>query len=377
MTGVVNSCALYGSFTNANNWIGINYLVIIVGFSIVAVIYSLSRLLPAAARANMAGVTKVEITQLIISTVIIAVLIASSSAACSIAVAISQSVSGNSYTPFVLADSYIGNLIYNKGLAIYGQIYVLSITYDIYSKVLAAAGGLISSLIPGFGNLFEFSSPSISIKGIVGYDAAIGLGIFSTLLVVLFSPLVILAVGMLFIQYLAIPIIEYTMFTIVLPIAIAMRSLAFAGQGLRTASNAVLAIAVAAYLIYPVTIGFDSYVMSWLFSPSNPSYPFLESTYSHITTIPSTFFSTTGIPAFGSSTYPSISSVLSMLSASGFLSAISFSEPLTIVNEISELMFQAVLLFALNIAITIGFATSLANALNSGIGGAVSFWSNI
>jgi hypothetical protein len=374
---MINSCALYGSFTNANNWIGINYLVIIVGFSIVAAIYSLSRLLPPNTREKMTGITKIEITQLMISAVIIAVLIASSSAMCSISTYISQSVTGQAYSPFIFADSYIGNLVFNKGLGIYGQIYALSISYDIYSKVIAFLGSAIVSNIPGLTSIFSRAAGPLNVTITLGYDASIGLGIFSTLLVALFSPLVILAVGMLFIQYLAIPIIEYTMFTIVLPISIAMRSIAFAGGGLRTASNSLLAIAIAAYLIYPATIGFDAYTMHWLFSSSNPTYTFLESTYSHPTAIPTTFLSTTGIPAFGSITTPSISSIWSTLSLTGFLSAISFSEPLTIVNEISELMFQAVLLFALNIAITIGFAISLTKALNSGIEGAASFWSNI
>ncbi len=374
---MVNTCALYGSFTNANNWIGINVLVIIVGLSIIAVIYSLSRLLPYDTRAKLTGITKIEITQIIISAVIIAALIAASSTACSISASMSQSVTGTAYSPFVFADSYIGNLVYSKGLAIYSQVYTLSITYDIYSKVLAFAGGIISSLIPGIGELFKSSVGGLAITGTLGYDAAIALGILSTLLVSMFSPLVIIAVGMLFIQYLMLPVIEYTMFTIVLPIAIAMRALAFSGAGLRNASNAVLAIAIAAYLIYPMTVGFDAYTMHWLFSSSNPTYTFLSSTYSHSSTIPSSFLSTTGIPSFGSSTYPSISSILSTLSVSGFLSAVSFSEPLTIVNEISELMFQAVVLFGLDIVITMGFAGSLAKALNSGIEGAASFWSNI
>ncbi|MGC8478593.1 MAG: hypothetical protein ACP5NE_01545 [Candidatus Micrarchaeia archaeon] len=375
---MVNTCALYGSFTNANNWIGINVLVLIVGLSIVAAIYSLSRLLPSDTRAKVTGITKIEITQLIISAVIIASLIAASSTACDIAALISRSVTGTAYSPFVFADFYIGNLIYNKGLAIYAQIYTLSITYDIYSKVLGFAGSMIASLIPGVGELFKYSFGGIAtITGTLGYDAAIALGIFSTLLVVMFSPLVIIAVGMLFIQYLLLPVIQYTMFTIVLPIAIAMRSLSFTGAGLRSASNAVLAIAIAAYLVYPITVGFDAYTMNWLFSASNPTYTFLASTYSHNTAIPSTFLSTTGIPAFGSATYPSTGSILSMLSISGFLSAISFSEPLTIVNEVSELLFQSVVLFGLDIVITIGFASSLARALNSGIEGAASFWSNI
>lgn len=374
---MVNTCALYGSFTNANNWIGINYLVIVVGLSIVAVIYALSKLLPANTSAKLAGITKMEITQLTISAIIVAILVASASMVCSVSVSISSSISGNQYNPFVMATSYIGNLIYGKGIGLLTELYTLSITYTIYGNMMSGIGGAVSNLIPDLTKQIALGKASVSISPVIGYDAGIAFGVLAIALTGAFSPLVIISLGMLFLQYLLIPVIEYTAFTIVLPIAIAMRSLSFIGAGLRPAANAVLAIAIAMYLIYPMTVVFDSYAMSWIFSNQNPSYTFLSSTYTHPPPATPSFFSSTGLPSFDGLTSPSPASIFSSLSAGGFISVISFTEPLVIVNEMSELLFQAVFLFALNIAITIGFAMSLTNALTSGIEGVASFWSNI
>ncbi len=373
---MVNTCALYGSFTNANNWIGINYLVIIVGFSIVAAIYMLSKITPQNTSAKLTGITKIEITQLMISALLVAVLIASATTVCNIATSISTAVNGNPYGPFTLADSYIGSLVYNKGIGLLSNIYTLSITYYIYANLLTMTSSSISSFIPKT----ELAYGNFNLKITFGYDAGISLGILSTVLLAVFAPLVIISLGMLFLQYLLLPIIQYTMFTIALPIAIGMRSIAFAGAGgtgLRGAANSILAIAIALYLIYPLVVGFDAYIMHWMFSPQNPSYTFLESTYSHPTAPVSTFLLTTGTTGFGSTSWPSISSIFKQLTQGNFLAAIDFSEPAIIVNDVSEFMFQAVVLFALNIAITIGFAMSLAKALNGGIEGAASFWSNI
>ena len=46
-----------------------------------------------------------------------------------------------------------------------------------------------------------------------------------------------------------------------------------------------------------------------------------------------------------------------------------------LVINLSELVFQGVVLFAINVAITIGFAMGLTRALNAGVEGAGSFWS--
>ena len=38
--------------------------------------------------------------------------------------------------PFTLADSYIGGLVYNRGIGLLSNIYTLSITYYIYANLL-------------------------------------------------------------------------------------------------------------------------------------------------------------------------------------------------------------------------------------------------
>jgi hypothetical protein len=73
---------------------------------------------------------------------------------------------------------------------------------------------------------------------------------------------------------------------------------------------------------------------------------------------------------------------MSALSGSNFISSLfnPFSiipHTHAIINNIAELIFQGIVLFAVNVAITLGFAIGLTKALNSGIEGAGSFWSNM
>ena len=99
--------------------------------------------------------------------------------------------------------------------------------------------------------------------------------IMTNLYIDLFSSVLLVMIGMLFVQWLSLPIIQAVAFTLMLPFALILRSIAFAssgGQGLRETANAILAIAIALYLIYPLMIMFNSYAISYIFSPANPLY---------------------------------------------------------------------------------------------------------
>ncbi len=382
----INACALYGGSGYATGWLGINYLIILAGFSIIAFVYMLSRFMPANVAGKISSITRVEIFELIISAIIITALIAVAAGACNVSTVISQSVTGSSLDPFHFADFYIGNLTFNTGLSLLTNVYALSIDYSIDSNLLAAGSGYIGGLLktPTLGGVVQVSFP-------LGFDLGVFYGILGSLFLTVFAPLIVTALGMLFIQWLSIPVIQATAFVIVLPIAIAMRSIAYAsaGSGLRQAANSLLAIAIAAYIIYPLIISFSPCIVSWIYGQSNcfgsinPAAQYLPS-YTVGSLSPQEFSS------LGSSQInlgsgilinsPAIGSLLNSALTIG-LPALdpftAFAQISSLINSMAQFMFIAVFLFVMDILVTVAFAAGLYKALNAGLEGATPLWSNL
>jgi hypothetical protein len=387
MTLIASTCAYGGGGSYVTGFLGINYIVILVSFMVLALIYMLGKLLPGATRGKLTEAARAEIPQLLISVIIIAALLATSQIACGVSTSMARSLipaAGvpSGLSPFGFADYYVGNLALNTGLRLLTTIYSLGITYSIDARIFQALGTQLD--IP---DISVIDTPIFEANVTYGYDAGITYGIMADDFFAVLAPLVTLTVGMLFLQYLALPIIQYTAFVVLLPIAIALRSLSFTGGRLRSTANAVLAIAIALYIIYPLTIAFDSYAVSWIFSPSNPEYgctSCLGSTYA-LASLPTSLFS--NIPLSGEVTLGPVSVPLSVLSnflgssAGTYLTSLSppvmMSQLHTLITQISQFIFIAVVLFAVNISITIGFAMGLTRALDSGIEGAASFWSSL
>lgn len=383
---IASTCAYGGGASYVTGFLSINYLVIAISFSALAMVYMVGRLLPGSTRSKVMEVSRSEISQLFLSVLIIAILFASAQLACGISGTMSRNLEPNvglpsNLSPFGFADYYIGNLALNIGLGLLTHIYTLAITYSIDARVMMAAGNLVATLI---SDLPLVNTSILHVTFTTGYDAGMVYGVAADTYLAVLAPLVILTIGMMFIQYIALPIIQYTAFVVVLPVAIIMRSLSFTGVNLRNTSNAVLAIAIAVYLIYPLTISFDSFAINWIFSSSNPQYGCtncLSSAYL-LQSLPSSYFSSTSSVTIGTIQVPT--SFASGLLQSTFFSDISsiyppvmVSQSEQLITEVGQFMFIAVVLFAVNIAITAGFAMGLTKALNSGIEGASSFWSNI
>ncbi len=389
------SCSLYGNTSYASGWLGINSLVILTGFAIISVVYMASRFMPASARQKMTAITRIELVELMLSGVIIAALVVFSSAACSLSSSISQSSGGISGSPFVIADSYIANLTFNRGLGTLTDIYSLSIGYAIDSNIWSTVGGASSGLLEALVPPVPLTPAScaagplnfcVTETSTFGADLGVLYGVISDLFISLLAPLMIASIALLFVQWISIPFIEATAFVVVLPVAIALRSFAYAaaGNGLRNAANAILAIAIAAYLIYPVMISFDPCIMAWIqgqnscFGPasSNPASQYLPSYASP--TLSATLFNNIGsgsIPGFSST--PSIGSLVN----AGLFAGLPALDPASVdaqiiafIAVIGQFIFQATVLFGIDIAITIAFAMGLARALNSGILGQSPFW---
>jgi hypothetical protein len=383
---ILNNCAIYGASNYTNNWLGINYLVILAGLFLVAFIYMISKFMPANMKARIVSMTRVELVELFTSALIIVVLLFFASAVCNISSTLSYQATGSSYSPFIYSDFYIGNLTFNTGLKLLSQVYTLSIGFAIDGRLLTAVSNFLSTLVsaPEQSGIIQITFP-------FGYDLGVLYNSVSTLFLDFLAPIVVAALGTLFVQWISIPLIQATAFVVVLPIAIIMRSLPLsgAGGGLRSASNAVLAIAVAAYLIYPLTISFDPCMISWIYGNSSciaapnysapyiPSYQLNTLTPGVLSAISSNSTARTGIAGIST---PMINSFI----GTAFDAGIGAVDPYTLLSStqtmiiyISQFIFQGVILFALDITITIGFAFGLSKALDAGLGGQSPFWSNI
>ena len=396
-------CALYGGTSYTNAFLGVNFLVILAGFAIVAFVYMLSRFMPPSMGGKMTAVTRVEIVELVISALIIMMVIALALGACTVSSAISTSVTGSGSSPLVFSDQYLGTLTFSTGLTLLTNIYTYSIAYSIDGNLYGSISNNLAEYLPLLIPEEQAVEAADSSGGVFpikfefpfGYDLGILYSILGTLFLIALAPLVITALGMLFVQWLSMPVIQATAFVIVLPVAIAMRSFAYAaaGPGLRQAANTILALAIAAYIVYPLAVSFDPCIISWVYGQSsclagvypaagsNPASPYLAPYIvaslppGEFSSLESGSFSTSG----GSIQIPALSTFLSAGTAIGLPALDPFAtiaQLQTLIDSIAQFIFIAIFLFALDLAITFAFAMGLTRALNSGIEGEARFWSD-
>jgi hypothetical protein len=384
----IDVCSLTGGTTYVNSWLSINITVILISLLIGAFIYSLSKIMPSRFSAKVKSAVMSEITQAFIGVIIIMILLALSSTACNISASISQQLAQTSLSPFQYADYYIGNLSTNTGLGMLSRVYTLSIEYSIEATILDSTYG---AFLNNFANGYTYSNPFMSISFAPSFALGKVMKILSDTYLVVFSTLLIIVIGMLFIQWLLIPVLQYTAFTVVLPVALVMRSFGFVGGNLRNTANAFLAIAIAAYLVYPLMVAFDAYAVNWIFSTSNPTYQYLQFETNLPKYSTSTFFSQmpsssliSGNPAtatsFTNSYLSSASISINPLVALGSVIANAATAPLTtdaLTSEIAKFIFVGVFMFAINVAVTAGLAMGIARGLNGGVEGASQFWGNL
>ncbi len=381
--------------TNPYNtsWLSINFTVIMISFAVIAVVYILSNLMPTASSAKIKALVVTELNQNLISVIIIVILLGATITVSEFSATIG-STGAYACNPFASADFYVGNLTFNTGLKMLNNIYSTSITYAIDSRLYSGVGqSVYSSVITP--NVASFISKTFlnfglfSVTPIFAGDLGMPYAIMSDLLTIVFTPIMMLAMGAMFIQYLLIPLIQGSAFFVVLPIALIMRSFAFTGAGLRTAANSVLAIAIAAYLIYPTMVAYNPTMLSWIFTPCskstwcNPGWSYLDSAYSLPNIQESSFFTSTGgsTPTSVQMSGLSITSLsfgeFTQILSSAIDPALVVSNVLNIANEVAMFLFTSIVLFALDLMVMMGFAVGLAKALNGGLDGASSFWSNV
>ncbi|MGC8651649.1 MAG: hypothetical protein ACP5UH_00125 [Candidatus Micrarchaeia archaeon] len=386
---MINACAILGGSTYVNSWLSINLLVILVSLLIGAFILAISRILPSRFSGKVTSAVRTELTQALLSAVIIMVLLGMASAACSISTSMSSTVTGSALSPFQFADYYIGNLTMNSGLSLLSKVYFTSVEYSIESTIFEVSYG---SILNGYNPLaFAAKFNGLSVSFATRMNLGKVFKILSDVYMSVFAMVLITTIGALYLQWVMLPLLEYTAFIVVLPVALVMRSLSFVGGNLRNTANAFLAIAIAAYLVYPLMVGFDGYAVSWIFSANNPSYKYLSYAYTFTPYSPSAFFAelpSSSLVAGNPSTAPSylqsfVSSAgisLNPLAELGSLASSVLTAPYvtnTIIEEISKFMFVGIFMFAINIGVTAGLAMGVAKALNSGVEGASTFWGNL
>ncbi len=375
------ACGIFGgSYTSA--WVGISYTVVLTGMLIASAMFAIASFMPGETRSRFQEMAKAELVQLIISAFIIAVLMAFSATICNVVATESQQLTGTSMQPFQYAEYFIGNLSQNTGLRLLSYIYTASMTYSITAKVFQI---LPIYSIPYTTLSKTIGSTSLEITPKAGVSLATPYAAMSSVYMDLFSPLLTISIGMLFIMYLLLPIIQYAAFAIVLPVALILRSIAYTGggSGLRTAANSILAIAIAFYFIYPLTIALDHYMVNQIFTPANPEYAFLHQKVD-LNTIPQSFFSSSSYttntnsllpisPYSSTLQLPSIYTMFQYMISMGIFQGYSFlftvpSEVQYVITMLGQFIFIAIFLFAIDLTITIAFAMSLFKALESGFG---------
>ncbi len=404
-----NTCSLFGGtgFGNYNNWMWINVIVLIISLLIISFIYMISRFFSQKESQKFTQIMKIEIIQVIISAVILVMLLGFTTSACGITKSIATSLGSQSgynfpsSNPFVFADYYVGDLANNIGIKLLLQIYTESIGFNIDSMIFQNSGSLIFDIITASSstlkNTLEAIKSATSFSGNlsgwslnVNFETAIDLGVtyglLSDLLIGFFAPIVIVGIGLLYILWLILPVIQYTAFTVVLPVALIFRMIAFSGfgggtgvsqsVGLKSVANQILALAIALYIIFPLTIVFNAWAIHWIFSSNNPSYSYLHSTYVLNKIKPSNLFAANPITAkkfkwFGVG-IPSIFSILGTAITGNIIWSIIdpniiVQDVLNMVNEIAQYDFTVFLMIAIDFSIVLGFATGLSKALNTNL----------
>ena len=420
--GTADVCSLYGTTNYTNTWLGVNFLVLLVSILVISIVFSLGSVMGADMRAKIRSIVRFELIQVIISVFIIGAILGFSVVACSVSAQFSTSTTGTTMSPLQYADYYIGTVSLSKGLDLLTQAYAEGVKYAIDASVVNNLQYVFGSFFKGeqgaspnnFGNINIPSStksaiglgptpPTSQSGGIeaistsnvkkfisVSPTSGEGFGLYNVYSSLsgqyfgLFSPLIIFTLGLLMIQFLIIPVVQYTAFLVVLPVAIGMRSIAFTSSTLGDASNSLIALAIAFYIVYPMTVAFNAYAAGWIFSNGNPSYQFLNSAFSTSLVSSTSPFQYFNQPQTSQSKQTDMFSTMTQTLLPFFTQSASSNFNIPVIGDLSllhyyidqlaEFMFSSMLMFVIDIGITSMFAVSLYKALQSGLGEQTRFW---
>lgn len=403
-TSFLAQCQYNLQFLNYDGWVNAATLVVIAVLLISSVVYAVSGLLSENPREKLRAAVKYEYIQGIFSIVLIVILFTASIAACDMGGALTQGSSFTYSDPFQFANYYVSNLLFTKGIrlttAMWSAGVLLIIDAFLVNYALSLAGSIIPPLQISGGSFGLSVLPFITAGGssqpaTVIYD-------YNSILSAILEPLVVITFGLLFVIFMSLNAIEMLSLTLVIPVAIIMRSLSFSGPRLREASNALIAIAIAFYFVFPLTLAMNYYVVNWTYCLGNINgcnpyasqltpYQINQIPYNQLFNNPANTCNLDGLGACASATPTPITLPLNFWTAvansnGGLASAAKqvISGLVTLPQIIdnyteytAQFLFQSIFLIGLDVGITIGFAVGLNKGLST-IGsmlGVGPFWS--
>ena len=378
-SGVSNG---YGG-TLAVAWLQVNMLLVIAIITITGVIYALSNLLPTRSGERLRTIARYEIFEVLVSIIIIIAIMLLSDSMCNFGAAIAQQ---NNYPGVFETDElYVGTLLFEKGTAIVSQLYTTAIQYAIAEEIVSYIATNVFNFISSLTNgvyLTVFPTLSTDFSTIYLSYAGLFTGIYSAMVLSVF--------GILFAIFLTLPIIQAVALTVVLPVAIAMRTLAFTGPRLRETSNAFIALAIGMFFVFPTMLTLNTYITGCLGitqSTNTAGCPLTPEEQAYVSTTPlpsqaSTLFSAQTAQAtaltLSSSFFSAIGSYGAAPGVSGILGLIvdAPGAAISYANIIAEYAFEGIVLIALDILVTVAFIAGINRGLNaiSGAFGVEPFW---
>ncbi len=384
-----SACTL--ATVNINDWISLDMLILLATFSIGAVIYAISNLLPNPFRDKLKRIVRIEYTEGAFSLVLIASLISIAYAGCGVGLSLSGLPASNYQGVFQSDQYYIGQLLFVKGGNLAAQFmakdFALSIGAAFSNNVFYSLSKVISP------------TPFALSKNIMVNETGRLQVVFDTYedTYTLYSGFVVVTFGALFILYFLLPIIMALGMNLIIPAAIILRSISFAGPKLREASNAFIAIGIALYFVLPLAISANQAIVNWLYCQNGVTAcnPYVSYTGAYqLSSVAAADFLTPNTLSFGTVGGLSVSLPTNLFlgvgstSAGGFWSyaintIFSFLTLPQQLNdstaEVAQYLFEGIVLIAIDFAITMGFAQGLYKGLNSIpniLGGGGPFWSD-
>ncbi|MEM0147018.1 MAG: hypothetical protein QXF85_01000 [Candidatus Micrarchaeaceae archaeon] len=377
----------YGG-TLASDWLQINVMLVMLIVMVSSLMYAISGIMPVQHREKLRGVVRYELFEAFLSVIIIFVIMLISNFACYSGASLAQANSQTNTYPgvFYSDELYIGNLVFNRGTVLASQIYTTAIEYAIAEQTAAYVSSQVTSF---YSAMLKSSNPILIYPSIDAGELMSIFSIYSSVFSGTFTAVTLAVFSVLFILFLALPIIQAAALTVILPVAIFMRTLAFTGPKLREVSNTFLALAIGLFFVFPLTIAFNSYItncisISGTTAPSS-SCTWLNTKYLTVTPPPvsaSSLFTSANVPINGASVslnfFSAINSAGAAPGLSGILSLLIDAPTVAFnyTNIISEYAFEGVVLIALDLLITVGFIAGIAKGLNalSGIVSSGPFW---
>ncbi len=360
----------------ASQWLGINAALVLSVIAIASTLYALSSFIGAQKREKLRGIVRYEIFEAFVSIILIFIIMLLSGMMCYVGSSLSGIGGGFSGT-FFYDNQYLGGLLFTKGAELISDLYTSAVEFgvaaQIASYIYANIMALIATFVPYVGTIV----PRFGVDFMQLYLS------YAALFSGTFGGIVLAVFGVILITFLMLPVIQAGSLTIVLPVAILMRTLAFTGPRLREASNMFVAIAIGLFFVFPISIAFDSYIASCLSigplgssSPSSCSSWITPAELSYVappsyTISTSPLFSSQTATVFGQNVPGSFWSALSTVGAApGILNIMSViikapSIALTYSSTIADYAFEGIVLIGIDFLVTLGFISGLTKGLNA------------